>query len=437
MTSRHATILRWLLILIVIVAAALFAYVWQPGIDPVQATTETYPEEQVRLGKDVAAAGSCIVCHTAEKQLPYTGGLAMETPFGTIYSTNITPDVESGIGSWSFEAFDRSMRRGIARDGSYLYPAFPYTHFTHMDDGEMRALYAYMMSIEPVQAQPPKTELPFPLNVRPLMAGWNLLFLDRDPIKHVEDQSELWNRGNYLVRSTGHCAACHSPRNALGAEKEGDNYLAGGEADGWIAPALNQESPAPVDWSDESLFNYLRHGFSAEHGSAGGSMAPVVREGTSQLPESDVRAIATYLAPFHQNKTVKQTHNAAEVTSKRALITLTPPQTEGARMFDSGCMACHHAGNGPNLYGVRPELWLSTTLYLDKPDNVINFVLDGVQNPAHPDLGYMAPFRHSFSDKQIATLVNYMRTAFAQKEEWPDLEKTVERIREETRNHPQ
>lgn len=439
MRSRNIKIMRWLLIVVVITVVALFAYVWQPAIDPVQATTEIYPQEQIKLGKDVASAGACIVCHTANDQTPYTGGLPMETPFGTIYSTNITPDVETGIGAWSFEAFDRSMRKGVARDGHYLYPAFPYTHFTHLNQEEMQALYAYMMSLEPVEEHPPKTDLPFPFNMRPLMAGWNLLYLEKGPVKVVEDESKLWNRGHYLVNSSGHCAACHSPRNSLGAEKKGDDYLAGGEAEGWIAPALNQDSPAPIQWTEDALYDYLRYGFALEHGSAGGSMAPVVREGTSQLPEDDVRAIATYLASFHSTNTTESTQEVVNNRTKetdRSLKTLTPPQTQGARMFNSACMSCHHAGDGPTLFGVRPELWLSSTLYLDKPDNLIHFVLDGVQNPAHPDLGYMAPFRHSLSDEQIATLVNYMRTSFAQKEAWPDLEGTVARIREKTRYSP-
>lgn len=430
MTSRHVTLYRWLLAVIIIVTIAAFIYVWQPTIKPIQASNKTFSENQIKQGKEVAAAGACVVCHSAENQPAYAGGLAMDTPFGTIYSTNITPDVDLGIGSWSFEAFDRAMRRGVARDGSYLYPAFPYTHFTHMKDDEMQALYAYMMSIEPVQVQPPKTDLPFPFNIRPLMAGWNLLFLDQDPIEPVKNQTESWNRGYYLVNSSGHCAGCHSPRNILGAEKKGTHYLAGGEAEGWIAPALNQDSLAPVAWTENALFDYLRYGFSSEHGVAAGSMAPVVREATSKVSESDTRAIATYLASFHQDNTKNETQKAQSQATKLALKTLTPPQSDGASMFNSGCAACHHSGDGPKPYGVRPELWLSTTLYLDKPDNVINVVLDGVQNPAHSDLGYMAPFRYSYSDKQVAELVNYMRIEFAGKEPWQDLEKTVARIRD-------
>ena len=431
MISRHSTILRWFLAIIVIAVIAVFFYVWQPAIDTAQVSAKNFSQDQIKQGKEVAAAGACVVCHSADNQPAYAGGLALDTPFGTIYSTNITPNVDFGIGSWSFEAFNRAMRSGVSRDGSYLYPAFPYTHYTHMKDDEMQALYAYMMSIEPVEVQPPKTDLPFPFNIRPLMAGWNLLFLDKDPIVSVENQSESWNRGYYLVNSSGHCAGCHSPRNMLGAEKKGEHYLAGGEADGWLAPALNQDSLAPVAWNEEALFDYLRYGFSSEHGVAAGSMAPVVREATSKVSESDTRAIATYLASFHQDNTKNEAQNQA---TQFALKTLVPPQSEAARMFSSGCAACHHSGDGPKPYGVRPELWLSTTLYLDKPDNVINAVLDGVQNPAHSDLGYMAPFRYSYSDKQIAELVNYMRIEFAGKEPWQDLEKTVARIREDSNN---
>src|SRR5690606_14022766 len=269
----------------------------------------------------------------------------MDTPFGTVYSTNITPDAETGIGKWSFEAFDRAMRRGVARDGSHLYPAFPYTYYTHLSPEDMQALYAHVMSQPAARAEPPKTELPFPLNIRPLMAGWNWRFLDRGPIEPVAGESQEWNRGNYLARALGHCAACHSPRNAFGAEKEGEHYLAGGEAEGWIAPALNHESPAPVAWTEEALFNYLRYGFDEEHGAAAGSMAPVVREGTGRIPESDTRALATYFASLSEGG--QNQGGSADETRTHAAATFSPPLTEGARLFGSACLACHHAGDGP------------------------------------------------------------------------------------------
>lgn len=431
MTARHRKLWLGIFIALLVVVLALFAYVWQPAIDPVEGPPANGTEEQLLRGRNVAAAGNCVVCHTAPGGEPNAGGLAMETPFGTVYSTNITPDPETGIGRWSFEAFDRSMRRGIARDGTYLYPAFPYTHFTHLTAEDMEALYAHLMSTEPINSVPPETELPFPLNIRPLMAGWNLLFLDRDPIKPVATESEEWNRGLYLTRGAGHCAACHSPRNALGAEKEGDNFLAGGEAQGWIAPALNHDAPAPLPWTEQALYDYLRHGFAATHGAAGGSMAPVVREGTSQIAEADTRAIAVYLSSRTKSEEADPESIASEKT-QQAQLTYTPALSEGARLFASACLNCHHAGNGPPVFGERPELWFSTSLYLDEPDNVVRYVLDGVQHPASPDLGYMPGFRHSLNDQQIATVINYMRTDLAQRKEWTNLAETVHRIRAET-----
>lgn len=429
MTARHRKLWLGILVALLIVVLALFAYVWQPAIDPIEAPPSNFGQQQLQQGKNVAAAGACVVCHTAAGGEPNAGGLAMETPFGTIYSTNITPDPETGIGQWSFEAFDRSMRRGVARDGSYLYPAFPYTHFTHLTAEDMQALYAYLMSEPPVKSVPPQTELPFPLNIRPLMAGWNLLFLDRDPIEPVPDKSEDWNRGLYLTRGAGHCAACHSPRNALGAEKDGDSFLAGGKAEGWIAPALNQDSPAPVPWTEQALFDYLRHGFAETHGAAGGAMAAVVREGTSQIAESDTRAMAVYLASFTGSANADSADRIASEKAEQAQAAVTPALTKGAQLFGSACLSCHHAGEGVPVFGVRPELWFSTSLYLDEPDNVVRYVLDGVQDPASPDLGYMAGFRHNLNDDQIATVINYMRTQFAGKPEWAGLSEAVHRIR--------
>lgn len=430
MTARHHKTWIGILIALLVVMLALFAYVWQPEMDPVEGPPASAGEEQLLRGRNVAATGNCVVCHTAPGGAPNAGGLAMKTPFGTVYSTNITPHPETGIGSWSFEAFDRSMRRGIARDGTYLYPAFPYTHFTHLTAQDMEALYAYLMSTEPVNSVPPETKLPFPLNIRPLMAGWNLLFLDRDPIEPAAEKSDDWNRGLYLTRAAGHCAACHSPRNALGAEKKGDNFLAGGEAQGWIAPALNEDAPAPVPWSEKALFDYLRHGFVDSHGAAGGPMAPVVREGTSRIPESDTRAMAVYLASLAANQDAGSTRSTSDQTGPAQSV-LAQVSTADARLFASACLGCHHAGDGPAVFGERFELRFSTSLYLDDPDNAVRYVLDGVQEPASSSVGYMPGFRHSLNDHQVSGVVNYMRTVLAGQDEWSDLADVVSRIRNE------
>ena len=216
------------------------------------------------------------------------GGRPLQTPFGTIYSTNITPDVETGIGAWSYPAFERAMREGIHRDGRHLYPAFPYTHFAKTTDADMQALYAYLMAQSPVRAETPSNTLAFPFNLRPLMAGWNALFHKPNVFQPDPTKSATWNRGAYLVEGLGHCGACHSPRNALGAEKA-NAYLAGGFAEGWEAPALTSLSQAPIPWSEDELYAYLRTGESRFHGVAAGPMAPVVKE-LAALPDSRTSA---------------------------------------------------------------------------------------------------------------------------------------------------
>src|SRR4029079_1996960 len=178
-----------------------------------------YSAATIARGQQLAALGDCAVCHTAINGVLNAGGRPLETPFGTIHSTNITPDVETGIGAWSYPAFERAMREGIHRDGRHLYPAFSYTHFAKTTDADMQALYAYLMAQSPVRAEPSKNALAFPFNLRPLMAGWNALFHQPGAVQTDATRSEMWNRGAYLVEALGHCGACHSPRNALAAEK--------------------------------------------------------------------------------------------------------------------------------------------------------------------------------------------------------------------------
>jgi len=237
---------------------------------------------------------NCAVCHTSAGSPINAGGRALETPFGIIYATNITPDVETGIGAWSYPAFERAMREGIHRNGRHLYPAFPYTHYARATDADLQALYAYLMAQAPVRATTLKNELRFPFNLRPLLAGWNALFHLADTFKPDPTKSEMWNRGAYLVESLGHCSACHSPRNALGAEIS-SAYLAGGLVEGWEAPPLTSLSSAPIPWSEDELYVYLRTGESRFHGTAAGPMAPIVRD-LSALPDQDIRAMAVYLA---------------------------------------------------------------------------------------------------------------------------------------------
>ena len=392
-----------------------------------------YSAQAIERGRLVAAAGDCVVCHTIPGGTPNAGGFGLETPFGTIYSTNITPDNETGIGRWSYAAFERAMRQGIHQDGRQLYPAFPYTAFAKLSDGDLQALYGYLMSQPAVKAQAPETKLAFPYNLRPAMAGWNLLFHDATPFKADPARSAEWNRGAYLVEGAGHCAACHSPRNALGAEKTGIHYLGGGEAEGWSAPALNQLAGGKLPWSRDELYQYLRTGFSARHGVAAGPMAPVIH-GLAELPESDVRAMATYLMELPGQ--APQASQAAPAVAPVAAAAVGAPvkaferHVNGERIYQNACAVCHEAGSGPTLFGVKPLLALNTNLHAASPDNLVQVILNGIQTPANDALGYMPGFRDSLDDRQVADLLGYLRERFAPEEKaWPDDTTTISRLR--------
>ncbi|WER47636.1 c-type cytochrome [Cupriavidus sp. WKF15] len=414
-------------------AAGLCATVlpWRAPIAPVAPPEPGfYSAATLERGRLVAAAGDCAVCHTAPGGVKNAGGLALETPFGTVYSTNITPDAETGIGTWSFAAFERAMREGIHRDGRRLYPAFPYTAFAKISDADMQSLYAYLMSAEPVKTSVPRTELAFPFNLRPLLAGWNLLFHRNAPFQPDATRSAQWNRGAYLAEGLGHCSACHSPRNALGGEKGGRHYLTGGTAEGWDAPALTALSRAPVPWTEDALFTYLRGGYAAHHGAAAGPMAPVVEE-LAQLPESDVRAIAHYVASFSAPPPAPAqiTAQAAqyERRSAEAARSLGGP---AARLYQSACAVCHQSEQGMRQFGVKPSLALNTNLHSDRPDNVIQVLLQGMPAPPNSTLGAMPSYADSLDDKQVTAVTQYLRARFApDKPAWQDVEATVARLR--------
>lgn len=431
-----------------------------------------YSLRAIERGRLVAAAGDCIACHTAPGGKANAGGLALDTPFGTIYSTNITPDNDTGIGRWSYPAFERAMRQGVHQDGRQLYPAFPYTAYAKLSDADMQALYGYLMSQPAVKSEPPKTQLAFPFNMRPLLAGWNALFHDATPFTPDPSRSAQWLRGVYLVEGVGHCAACHSPRNRLGAEKKGVHYLAGGEAEGWTAPALNQLAIGPRAWTGDELFQYLRTGYSPSHGVAAGPMAPVIH-GLAELPDSDVKAITTYLldlpkpkgepaaapvapassspatsplsssSPSPSPSSPSSLSPAAAAATTTTTTTATSPapaaatihslqgrRANGERIYQNACAVCHEAGSGPTLFGAKPLLSANTNLHAATPDNLIQVILHGIQEPADDALGYMPGFKDSLDDKQVADLLGYLRERFAPDEDaWPDPTTTIKRLR--------
>jgi nicotinate dehydrogenase subunit B len=409
---------------------------WRPSIAAIQRPDPAlFSAASIERGRLVAAVGGCNTCHTDVNSAALGGGRAFETPFGTVYAANISPDASHGIGSWSYAAFERAMREGISRDGSHLYPVHPYTAFRHASDGDLQDLYAYLMASPAAALPAPETQLKAPFNIRPLMAGWNGLYLDAAKVPFDPVKGEVWNRGAYLVESLGHCSACHSDRNALGAEGRGAAHLAGGFADGYEAPALNAARAGPVAWTQSAFFDYLRHGHAADHGSAVGPMAEVVRS-LSALPDADIAAMATYLAdlsPSVSSEAAASQRQTAVLASDAAADAARLAYPEGARIFEGACASCH-AGGTPLV-----NLALNSNLHSAKPTNVLNAIFRGADAPASlaarhtadAEVMSMPAFADSFSDRQVAELTAYLRARFApQKADWADLERAARSVRE-------
>jgi mono/diheme cytochrome c family protein len=399
---------------------------WRPAIAPIAgAAPGGFAPALIAKGEALAGGGYCAECHTAHGGQQFAGGYAMATPFGVIYSTNITPDMQTGIGTWSEAAFARALREGVARDGSLLFPAFPYDHFTKLSDEDVHALYAYFMSRSPVHASPPKNGLPFPLNIRYLQAGWRWLFFHQGRFEPNARKSSEWNRGAYLAEGLSHCSSCHTPRNLLGAEKVGDAY-AGAEVDKWIAPPLTAANPAPVPWTQEELFSYLRHGFSALHGSAAGPMAPVVH-GLAALPDSDIQALSSYFADTdHAGDRLASVGPSVSRAMSYASFDASQDDAD-ARLYTVACASCHYnSGTAPQPS--RPDLALNSALYLSAPGNFIQVVLRGIDsNDGIP--GVVMPSFAGLSDADITCIATYLRRTRTNLPPWPAIESKIAAIR--------
>jgi mono/diheme cytochrome c family protein len=403
-------------------------------IDPIERPSpEKFSAESIAHGEALAAAGHCASCHTRPGGQPFAGGYGVNTPFGIIYGTNITPDPKTGIGTWSIEAFVRAMREGVARDGSHLFPAFPYYAFTKLSDDDVRALYAYMMTRPAAAATVPANTLPFPLKIRALQGGWKILFFKSGRFRANPSKSGEWNRGAYLAEALSDCAACHTPRNSLGAEKTGYAY-ASAVIDGWIAPALSETNPSPVPWTQDELFTYLRTGSSPLHGATGATMTPVIREGLAlpAVPDSDVRAIAVYFSDIDRGGA--RAHGTEAATREAIASSSLGSGQEydpDADLYAAACIACHYNA-GPVPLSARPELALNSALTLPEPTNFIQVVLKGTGNSEGAPGLVMPAYASSLTDGDIARLAAYLRRTRTKYPPWSDLEKKVSAIRRQS-----
>lgn len=449
--TRHNSIRRGLIggiAVLLALGAGAVAWAWEAAIPPQpRPAADGFPPELVAEGAQLAAVGNCIACHTVPGGRSFAGGLALPTPFGTIHSTNITPDEDTGIGRWSEGAFTRAMRRGVDREGRHLYPAFPYDHYTRVSDADNRALYAYLMTRTPVRAEAPANDLPFPLNIRMMVAGWKLLYFREGAFTPDPAKPEVWNRGAYLAEGLGHCGACHSPRNALGAVEK-DRAWAGGEAEGWTAYPINQDSPAPVPWTADSLAFYLRHGWHPAHGVSRGPMAEVTGN-LAGLPDADVVAIAAYVADRMGTPTAERLRRGEDLQALVPRLSAdagTPPgaslpaadglarppaadsgraggDERGEAIYRAACATCHESGR-PLPFGGLPFA-LSTAVNASTPQNIINVTLFGLPPGDGTVSAVMPAFGGALSDADMVALLRHLRGRFSEQPPWDGLERLV------------
>jgi mono/diheme cytochrome c family protein len=373
----------------------------------------------VTRGAQLAAIGDCHGCHTRQGGEPYAGGFPMASPWGTIYSTNITPDRGTGIGTWSREAFARALHEGVRKDGANLYPAFPYDRFTRTSDEDTAALYAYFMSLPAVHYEPPKNTLIFPFNVRSAISVWKARYFK-------PGNPPTQSRGEYLVEGLGHCGSCHSPRTSLQAEDKNRLYD-GGDAEGWHAYAINGNNAAPIPWDVSSLTHYLRYGWHEHHGIARGTMGLVTSELSTAAPE-DIEAMATYTMSLMGQP------SAARVAEGKALVK--EPKNEvpqgdtegGAKIYNAACHGCHRTAEDMPWKGM-PLTW-SIGISGESPRNVINVIIHGI--PAAPNsetTPVMPGYATALDDAQVEALVTWMRARFTDRPAWTHVREDIAQSR--------
>jgi mono/diheme cytochrome c family protein len=365
-----------------------------------EARSEPDPEAIVH-GKALTIAGDCASCHTADPAKPFAGGKRIDTPFGAIYSPNLTPDRDTGIGAWSDEDFHRALRLGVAPDGSRYYPAFPYPNFTKLVRDDILAIRAYLATLAPVRNAVPPPELRWPLNYRVVLRGWNWLFFKPGILQPDQQKGTAWNRGRYLVEGLGHCGACHTPKNIFGADRRGQAYGGGRVAD-MFAPRLDgAERSGLKSWSVDDIVEYLQSGRNGKS-HAGGPMSEVVVNSTSQMSDADVRAIAVYLKDLPAG-------------APEPAVSPPPPaqMANGEKIYRGACVACHEldGSSAPRIY---PPLPGNANLQSADPSSTLRIILDGAESvttPRAPNKGSM-PAYPKLSDQDIADVATYIRNSW-------------------------
>lgn len=407
-----------LLMLACIAAVAGFGYYL---VDDKSATTtptgNLLMADQIVKGEYLVKAGNCMGCHTARGEAAFAGGRLLQTDFGNFKTPNITPDVKTGIGSWTAEDFWQALHNGKSKDGSLLYPSFPYTNYTQVSRVDADAMYAYLMSLPKVEKQNEAHELRFPYDSRALLAFWRAAYFRPASYQADAGKSAEWNRGAYLVNGLGHCSACHSSRNSLGANA-GVNDLSGGELTSWYAPALtNSKEISLAKWSQQELTALLKSGVN-QHTAVSGPMAEVVAGSTQHLSEADIKSMVSYLQAIPTVQAVEKdmldkVMAGTELSAER----MDAVMKQGGALYKTHCMDCHGA-QGEGVANIYPALNANPGLLSQALSNPVRMVLSGGFPPVtkdNPRPYGMPPFAHTLNDSEVALVLSYVRNAWGNK----------------------
>jgi mono/diheme cytochrome c family protein len=385
---------------IAIGAAATAWLAWAGPGNTADADGQAY--DRIEKGRYLATVADCFACHTTlNVGKPFAGGRPIETPFGIITSSNITPDSETGIGAWSDQQFDDAVRKGVQPDGSRLYPAMPFPAYTKMTHEDVLAIRAYLATVEPVHQSVKADTLPFPFNIRLAMRAWDALYFTEGEFRPDGQQSPAWNRGAYLVQGPGHCTACHTPKSFLGGDKTSDS-LRGFNLQGWFAPDITGDAAQGLgQWSEADIAGYLKTGHN-RISAATGPMAEEVIDSTSKYNDDDLNAVAIYL------KSLRGQQPAAPAPVEQTAM------QAGEAIYRDQCSACHGL-KGQGVPMLFPSLAQSSLAHASDPTSAIRLVLRGgrsVATDAEPTAPGMPAFGWQLDDAQIAAVLTYIRNTW-------------------------
>jgi mono/diheme cytochrome c family protein len=379
--------------------------------DPTGVPQSLANADQVRRGEYLARAADCLVCHTAPGGADYAGGLAIPLPFGTLYTTNITPDKDTGIGKYSDQDFLDALRRGKRRDGARLYPAMPYTSYSYMTDADALAIKAYLFNLPGVHAKTPANTLALPFNQRWLMAVWSGLFNRDTRFAPHSDRSPEWNRGAYIAEALAHCGECHTPRN-LGMALDNGKKFAGAVTAGWHAFNITSDPGSGLGaWSDDEVFAYLASGHAPGRGTAAGPMGEAVDQSFSQMAPSDIRALVAYVRSIPPVATPNLPARLAPPAPASPKSGERTADVVGKQIFQESCASCH---NWTGVSAITPYATLAGARAVNDrtATNVAQIVISGTVRRTPPGVVSMPAFGATHSDSEIAAVSNYVTARF-------------------------